>query len=330
MHEHMVFSVQELEEKSSMSDKVTAILATCQAPIKPLMWAISSLLLRSDPTVLEHIIVSINGPDSRTGDPSLQDQKQRMLEDVRSLRWHGRDMPLTIQRTWSRIGHTQAMEAAIPWVHTEFYVIMHDDVMVLDASWCKDFLEFSKNKEAAILYDKPLLLMGVHKKLHEGKWKLALPHLNSAFLVCRKSIFHQLGLRWWGYHIKEPIHIDKSFSSYHVVRDHLAIDDNRFFSNNFGLQAYKLHRTSKDDIEGDYDYFNLDIGSWVYYRLLESGCKFIPLRDNLVYHFKSASWNNKTYTNGINQSGTCIEDLEKILKYQNACPGLFEVYEKYL
>src|SRR6516162_7350459 len=118
------------ESKGLLPGKTTVVMATSQSRIECLMWSMFSLLLRSTPG-LEHIIVAINGPDPRTGDPGLQDAKQSFLGELRNTRWQasGRDcdMPLTVIRTWSRVGHSQATDGALPWVHTEFYTLMHDD-----------------------------------------------------------------------------------------------------------------------------------------------------------------------------------------------------------
>lgn len=329
MHDKMLMNIEELEQETSVPGKITAIIATCQAPIKTLLWSIFSLLYRSDPSVLEHIIVSINGPDIRTGDPSLQDEKQKCLELLRGCKWYGREMPLTIQRTWSRIGHTQAMEAAIPWVHTEHYLIMHDDVLVVNPAWTDDFKLFANNPNAAIMYDPPLLLSGVYKKMHNGVWKLALPHLNSDFLVCKKPILNSLGVRWWGYHLEnKKIAATEDFVNWHMENGHmLDVESDKFHPN-----TAKLHRSSKEDVlNTDFNAFNMDIGSWVYYKVVDSGYSFTPLTKGYVYHFTSGSWNDNTFNKGVKNGTHLIDDLEKTIEYnQQIVPNSWHVYRKYI
>lgn len=95
MHPHMLLDVGECEQNSSLYRKITAIIPSFSAPLECLLWSVFSLLTRSQPgDKLEHIIVSINGPDKRTGDPALQDKKQAFLEELRNLKWAHRDMPL--------------------------------------------------------------------------------------------------------------------------------------------------------------------------------------------------------------------------------------------
>lgn len=185
------------------------------------MWAVLSLLSRSDPFgFLEHITVVINGPDRRTGSPELQDRKQAFLEELRGLPWRApngeraRDMPLTVCRVWSQIGHAQAIETAVPWCRTESYLLMHDDAIVLRDDWQQQALGF---------LDDPLLVLATVRQGDEprpavfggfswqprgerpGEWSLALPHLNTVFTLCRKNLLAALGARWTGYHVEMPL-----------------------------------------------------------------------------------------------------------------------------
>ena len=116
--EYTLFSAKECERLSLIPKKICAIVPTFSCPMNCFMWAIFSLFLRSDPRELEHVIVGINGPDSRDPNPDgcpLQDRKQCFIEDLRNIgAWNhpGTFNPgaITLIRTWSRIGHAQMME----------------------------------------------------------------------------------------------------------------------------------------------------------------------------------------------------------------------------
>jgi hypothetical protein len=75
----MILSKAEYEQKSTISDKITVVIATSTSSMKCFMLSIFSLLLRSGDK-FDHFIVNINGPDSRTGSTFIQDQKQSFLE----------------------------------------------------------------------------------------------------------------------------------------------------------------------------------------------------------------------------------------------------------
>jgi hypothetical protein len=179
---HMIFSVDEAEKLTLLPKKTTVIMATCQCEMRTFMLSFLSFVLRSRPENVEHFMVAINGGDERYGNCGLQDKKQLFLEQIRRLKWHDRDMPLTINRTWSRVGHTQAIESCIPWVHTEFYTITHDDVLA-QKGWDDEFLNKLEDEQTILSYQPPLLLGGVCKKFHEGGWKIGLPHMNSCLIT---------------------------------------------------------------------------------------------------------------------------------------------------
>lgn len=113
-----------------MSWKTTVIIPTGPAPLQCLVWSIVSLLIRSDISKIDQIIVSINGPDSRTGETLLQDQKQTFCESLRQSGY-----PITVIRSWSRVGFSAPIQMSLPLVKTDNYLLMHDDVIVLNNDW---------------------------------------------------------------------------------------------------------------------------------------------------------------------------------------------------
>lgn len=340
---YMIYSLEELEEKTSLKNKFTAIVATCQSPIISLMWSILSIYLRSSSDFLEHIIVSINGPDKRTGDPSLQNKKQEFLEELRDLTYDGKSMPLTINRVWSRIGHTQALESVIPWVHTEFYAIAHDDILMLNNDWHQNVLEDFKDDKLAFIYNPPLLNSGVYANTYKGKNKLAMPHLNSSFVLCKKSILNSLNARWYGYHVEEKIQFfdrilgEKTlsttdtfeFNDYHFDKNHI-VSDQEISPEIMHPQTARLHRSCVDDIiNNQFDYYNVDVGGYIYHQLNEKGYKFKSLENDSIYHFVSGSWNLQTFQNGVARGYYLITEFENLLKTTDRIPGVYELYKKY-
>ncbi|NIQ15033.1 MAG: hypothetical protein GTO02_11780, partial [Candidatus Dadabacteria bacterium] len=100
-----------------------------------------------------------------TGDPTNQDKKQEFLEELRKLQWwrvqepkHKRDMPITVMRVWSRIGHPESVEMALPWVHTDAFLIMHDDIIITKHNWLKEVKEkFYDNPDVVIAHTPNLM-----------------------------------------------------------------------------------------------------------------------------------------------------------------------------
>jgi len=307
LHEHMIAGLVESEEKTLLKDKATAIIATCQADLKYLMWSLFSLFLRTDRTFMEHAIVVINGPDKRTGDPSLQDKKEKFLHEFRDEC----DMPITVTRTWSRIGHCQAIESAIPWVHTEYYLLMHDDIIVDDEKWPAQLQEkgFLQDPMRAVIAAPPLLLNTINRTKYNGKNKVGLPHINTAFALVRKAAVVDSGAKWYGYHIPKKFTYDHSlaeFMKYHGDSGH------------FGHSPPKLGE--------EYEYINTDVGAWVYYNLRERGYRFHYFGRGTVFHFGAASWDFQNTRQRLTVGQHYIKELEEKIKEA----GHQKLYERHL
>jgi hypothetical protein len=304
VHPHMLLSLAECERLTQIPNKVTAIICTYSAPMECFMWSIFSLLLRSTREVLEHFIVPINGPDERTGDPTLQDMKQKFLEELRGMKWQGEAMPLTVIRTWSRLGHSQSLEQAIAWVHTQNYLAMHDDVIILSPKWqeeAKDF--FTKPKVAAKMWGGlfSVLLAGT-----EGG--VALPHFASYFALCKKAIFTQTNARWIGYHLPLNFHVG-NFANYDgLIKWHKDND------------LLDVARPPKSDKE--YSLISMDIGAWAAYNLIRNGYELDKFSDDLVHHFIASSWRN---FDCVEKPCDHVTDLENEIKNS----PYFELYKKF-
>jgi hypothetical protein len=253
-------------------------------------------------------MVVINGPDPRTGDPALQDRKQTFLEELRSLRWHGRDMPLTVIRVWSRVGHAQALEMAIPWVHTEFYTLLHDDV-ILRRPFDLDCFE---DRQVALAYVPPLLAGGLGEFKLNSQYGLGLPHLNSAFLLCRKSAIMDVGARWWGYHVPFRFHLPEVIDVAAFVEHH----------------AQKGQVKQPPQVREPYDILSIDIGGWVYRKLSDLGYGFAALPPDLICHLGAISWSNaRTVEQAIAKHQPIVAELEAELA---GYPEFLALYRRWL
>ena len=180
-----------LRDALCVKNKITAIISTYDMPLPVLAWTVFALLLKTRPNhILEHIIVNITGPDPRCGDVTLQNNKEQFLSELRALKWHWaeepdniKDMPITIMRTWSRVGHGHAIESTIPWVHTEAFLLLHDDVIVeknWDATIEQSFL-MHDDIAAAICY--PMLMDTMHKEEENNRKYLHLSCSQSLFRI---------------------------------------------------------------------------------------------------------------------------------------------------
>ena len=317
----MILDVKDCEELSSIPGN-TVIIATSQCSMSVFLLSIFSLLLRSEN--IYHIIVAINGPDSRTGDTSLQDEKQKFLEKLRNLSWHGKDMPLTIIRVWSRIGHTQSIEMAIPWAHTKYYTTMHDDTVILKEGW--DTISskvLDENHNVAVVYFRPLFISEIHLSKYDKKNKIYFEHFDSKLLVCRKSAIHEVGGHWWGYHIVKSGTAPKNFSYYRKeinqsVGQH-GVD--------FIVEIIK-NKLPRDKFE--YDYLSYDVGSWINYKLLSKGYKFHGLPPEYIHHIGGASWaRDEVKKHGELLLKTIRERLESELENYPEYLSLYKEYENH-
>jgi len=332
-HPHMIFDLEECEQLSSVPNKTTFIITTGQADINFLMWSVFSVLLRSKVNgFMEHINVSINGPDSRCGDPTIQNKKQAFLEELRNLKWQSeidgpsRDMPLTIIRVWSRIGAEQAVEMAIPWVHTDSYTYIHDDTIWLTKNWEPLVMDELYKDKVALVYST-IILDRINWSKYNDKPKLNFPHTISPCMICRKPALAKCGVRWTGYHIenefvlKEKIKDMKEF-----LNTHLPESDKR--------PTFRLGYANYDVWNQNFEYLSYDIGSWIYYTLKKEGYSINPVPGLNVHHFGSMSWAADSPTRSgatlfdkrIFDSQQYIQELENEIKQ---FPQYWNLYSKF-
>lgn len=311
-HPHMIFDLEECEQLSSLPKKNTFLITTGQADINFLMWSVFSVLLRSKVGgFMEHINVSINGPDERCGDPTLQNKKQAFLEELRNLKWQSevggpeRDMPLTVIRVWSRIGAEQAVEMAVPWVHTDSYTYIHDDTLWLTKDWEQMVIDELYKDQVAMVYSS-FQVNHLSWSEYDGKPKLNFPHTISPCMICRKPIFAKCGVRWTGYHFANDFALEEK------------VKDMEEFLNAHRPMVLPLPTSKR------FGYASYDIGAWIYYTLRRDGYQINPVSGLKVHHFVSMSWSANRER--VLASQTYIRQLEEEIKQ---FPQYWNLYTKY-
>ncbi|MEI8270660.1 MAG: hypothetical protein WCG45_04775 [bacterium] len=315
-HPQMLFDLEECEKLSSVQDKTTFLITTGQAHINFLMWSIFSILIRSKVgDFLEHINVAINGPDERSGDPTLQNIKQNFLEDLRSLKWRSQedgpsvDMPLTVSRVWSRVGAEQSLEMILPWVHTDSYIYVHDDIIWNTYDWEKTIRLNLYKKNVAIVCAPPLETGDLSWSLYEDEPKLNFPHIVNHCIAVRKPILAKLGLKWTGYHFQNTFKLEDRAPNMDL------------FLAGHRPRVLPLQNTK------EYKYASYDVGAWVLNGLKRSGYEINSVPNLDVFHFVSMSWTNKSnILSRLEYAKPMIERLEAELKM---FPDYWKLYNKY-
>jgi hypothetical protein len=317
-----LISIDELESKSLIPGKICAIIPTFSAPVENLVWSIFSLLINSDSNVMDHMIVSINGPDPRTGSVEVQDKKQSFIEELRSLKWGNKDMPITLMRTWSRIGHAQTIEQCMPWVHTEFYLSMHDDIIVLEKNWHDKVKEFQNDEKLLLAYwDRPV----IRGLTHDSFGRLELPHFSSIFTLCKKSRMKAINASWIGYYVPLEFKIG-NFWNYEDFID--------WYKKNNLVQLHDI--PSKD---ANFKYLTMDIGGAFISDIFNKKLNISKFSNNTIFHFGSMSWRSEgqqelvglswgNYSNGLSKGPFKeIIALEREIKKR---PDWWDLYQKYV
>lgn len=301
----ILFTPESCERVHLLKDKISAVIPTFSSPMNCFIRSVFSLILRSDPNLLHHVFISINGPDSREGGNELQDKKQSFVEGLRSAKWPGRGFnpgAITLTRTWSRIGHSQALEQCVPWIDTEYYLSMHDDVLVMDSSWCS--LDDFRQNEKMVMKTWGGCLAG---RLKNTGSRLDMPHLNTIFTLCRKPIMTSLGVGWSGFSLDMPFKISDHIDIKVLEGNHKRLD-----SLGFG--------TSLD--RDQYESISLDIGSFLFSRICSRGLDIGRFQASVARHFGASSWMPRS-----NFKTSEVVDLEAEIM---SVDSYWEIYKRYL
>lgn len=300
-HKHLIFGPKESIELTEIKDKTTVVMATCQADIKILMWSIFSLLLRgSYGSNINHFSICINGPSKKDADQSIQNTKQDFFEKL--ILDH--DISISIFRIMGRTGHAHSIDSCIPWIHTEYYTLVHDDVILLK-DWREelDSSGYSADEKRSIISYPPLIICPIKPSIYKDELKLGIPHLNSSFVNVKNSVLEGLGVRWHGYHVPFEFSLNDDFINYY-----------KDISNN------TLNKDQK------FKYQNTDVGSFVWYNLLQNDYKFYTFSKDLCVHLRESSWSNQVnMAIKINKHINEIDQLEREIKNSR----YKEIYEEF-
>lgn len=276
---------------------ITVVVPTFSSPPRRFALGILSLLANSpESSPFDHLIVTINGPDSRTGDTSNQDTKQKFLEEIRLQKYRKRDMPLTVQRVWSRLGHGESVDSAISWVHTKNYVLMHDDVLICDDKWADEIDKLLSEEDVAWVYVENFENLGIPTKSNTGSLEgVTYPHPNGAFLAARKSRFHKF--KWAG------LFSQKKLSNMDFTE---AVE---FYKSRVHYNPSLLDRPYPSCV----DFLSYDVGSFILTDCLIKGQRFVKLEERFIVH---KSW-----------PAIKVKEIEDKIKQE--LPNLYEIYQKF-
>lgn len=284
MKNNLFLSYDEYVGLSETKDKTTYVMATSQVDIKILMWSVFSLILRSNSNYIEHYAININGPHKKTGDPTSQNIKQKFFEILRD----DYDFPATISRIWGRQGHTNAIDSLIPWIHTEYYTLVHDDVILLE-DWTNYLDSFLSDENRCIISASPFFINNKFKCKFKNRPRLSLPHINSSFLHVKKSNIKRM---WHGHHVSKKIKLDKELY------------------NDF-ISYYKDFNYSKEvQCDDEFEYINTDVGSWIIKDLHDNNSNIHIFSSKICHHISMASWANEM--NLSVSLSNCLDIIKKI------------------
>lgn len=292
----------------------TAIIVTYNT--NPRIFALSLLsLLRC--TYLEHVIVVINGPDDRIGDPSIQDVKQSFLEAIRKEKFNrdmlhlttrgSIDMPLTVMRIWSRLGHSQAIDSAIPWVHTKNYILMHDDVLIMKEKWNEDLESLLEKENVGFIHaGKFLMLDHISKRINGEKIGLGFPHPGTTLIVAKRSRLNNF--RWSGYFAHAP-------SPRHVFE-------------NLDLKTAAKDQKIDKDVPENAEFLSYDVGAFMLHHLKQTNMEFLQLPNDTALHLTSFSWLSQAHKRKmLDLHMSQLDESEKKARLQ--MKNLFNIYFDY-
>jgi hypothetical protein len=270
--------------------KITVIIPTSESPLSCFIRSISSLIINSDLDRLDQIIVSINGPDARTGDTSVQDKKQEFCNELKSS-----GVPITVVRTWSRIGYSAPIEICTSLIRTEFYLLMHDDVLVTDKKWQNEFDYWRTDKDVDALVALPVLsnklltrMTGLLQKNREKPVSnnIFFPTINTVFSIFRTSS----NLIWKDYNFEINSSIDVTYinSFFENIPKSVTllpgeVPDRKEPNDSFSRIIYGRKARPKGssrfrkwrcvNTKGTANKFSYKVGSWAFYQIASKNKK---------------------------------------------------------
>lgn len=178
----------ELEHMTNIPDKITVIVPTSSSPLWMFQLMVLSMYFRLGPEVCGVIFV-VNG------DGPEQQKKLHWLCQLRNIPLFS-FITITVQGS---VGHSQALDCALPWVRTELVASFHDDTVITDKDWSAFVVQrFRSNPSLGMLVSGWCGFDG--QSPWEGKTVLHKEHPATDFVCWRKSVFTDAGAMWRGYH----------------------------------------------------------------------------------------------------------------------------------
>lgn len=261
----LIIDKKQALEFSEKKDKTTIIMSTSQSDIRVLMWSLFSLLLRTN-EIIENICINING-DWR--ECELQNIKQKFLEKL----YFEYQVPISLFRIWGRQGHSHSIDGCTPWVHTEYYTLMHDDVIVLK-NWPEELVTsgYLNDDKRSIMLSPPILMNRLQVSTFNGKNKIGIPHLNTCFTHVKKSIVDGLGLSWHGHHCPLEFTLEGKWAEE-------FLDFCKDINKNVAL-GQKFY------------FYNADVGSRIWCELIKNNYNIYTFTKEVCAHIQAASWSS--------------------------------------
>lgn len=285
--------------------KLTVIIPTSESPFSCFARSLCSIILNSDISKIDQIIVSINGPDQRTGPTLIQDKKQEFCNELKDI-----GLPITVVRTWSRIGYSSPVEICIPLVNTEFYLLMHDDVLVTNNKWQNEFDSWSSDSDIEALVSLPVfsnkLLTRMTGLLQKNRDKpishnIFFPTISTVFSIFKTSS----NLVWKDYTFETNDLVDINYikSFFEGIPNAVTllpgeIPDRKEPNDCFSKIIYGKNRAPKGSnrfrkwrcigTKGVANKFSFKTGSWAFYQIISSGRKIAHF-SKVTHHIESMS-----------------------------------------
>lgn len=285
---HMFRTVTEMRRQLVRHGKTTALMVTQACRFDLFAQSLLSLFLRTDPDYLDCVIVIVNG--GRPGSRELQDRKEAFLTDLTLVEWHGGLFPLAILSLYGVGGgltHSACLDSAMSFVTTEFFLSVHDDVIVRTPDWVSHANRAFEDPAVAMAACPHLLMCRCQQTAPPGDLSrrvLLVPHPNTCFLTCRSEPFFELDCRWLGYCADLPQVMRLSEMEPEVVKMCEFYDKHVQFPGMPGVEDHVLNEEKPFVVVGH------DVGAKYLNTLWVNGYKGVALKDDLVAHILSATW----------------------------------------
>lgn len=238
---------------------VDVIIPSSKAPSQLLAWSLLSFLLRTNPSKFNRIIVCLN--DNKRESLTEKDNFLRDINDISDR--------ITVIQVNTHSEHSCALETGLIWSRSEFYLQMHDDIIVL-----KDWSQFiPKDPKLGFVTTSPRLNCGLHENRQDGHdWEcIQLPHPNGSFLFSSRVDLIKSHTTWLASCIHKPVVLTQEqldvLNTEHEPHDHSPII-----------------------AEKRYDRTCAEMGAYIYYALKKAGHNFYTFPEGVVHHFSAGTW----------------------------------------